>query len=281
MTSPLSAERLREIINGCEGISIGPWKRVEAYAGLTLVEAPNGTLCKVPWDRSDMGTAHRDAAHIARLDPATVKAMAELALKAVEPQEPATTVEVERWMPQARCDWRDEIGHHTIAMMGRADAGEWVCFSDYVRLMAHYRTKCTFIDAKVAEWETAEAEVERLKTLNADLLMQAKGHAQEARTANSTIYEIYQVLSGGKGEPGNWNGAEPVRRYAETAEARILTLQAELARKTEALAYAAKGLDMIHNGLMDPTRPRQSVGEVCFHFLEAARASLQPSEVTS
>lgn len=68
---------------------------------------------------------------------------------------------------------------------------------------------------------TLSAEVEGLKTLNADLLMQAKGHAQEARAANSTIYEIYQVLSGGKGEPGNWNGAEPARRYVEAAEARL------------------------------------------------------------
>jgi hypothetical protein len=35
---------------------------------------------------------------------------------------------------------------------------------------------------------------------------------QEARAANATIAEIYQLCSGGKGEPGNWNGAEPVRR---------------------------------------------------------------------
>lgn len=38
----------------------------------------------------------------------------------------------------------------------------------------------------------------------------------------------------------------------------------------EALAYAVKGLDMIHNGLMDHTRPRQAVGEVCAHFLSTA-----------
>lgn len=35
---------------------------------------------------------------------------------------------------------------------------------------------------------------------------------QEACAANATIAEIYQICSGGKGEPGNWNGAEPVRR---------------------------------------------------------------------
>ena len=43
------------------------------------------------------------------------------------------------------------------------------------------------------------------------LRMEAQIHAQEARTANATIAEIYQLCSGGKGEPGNWHGAEPVR----------------------------------------------------------------------
>lgn len=43
------------------------------------------------------------------------------------------------------------------------------------------------------------------------LKMQAQVHAQEARTANSTINEIYQAISGATGEPGNWHGAEPVR----------------------------------------------------------------------
>jgi Lar family restriction alleviation protein len=43
------------------------------------------------------------------------------------------------------------------------------------------------------------------------LKLEAQCHAQEARTANATIAEIYQLCSGGKGEPGNWHGAEPVR----------------------------------------------------------------------
>lgn len=50
--------------------------------------------------------------------------------------------------------------------------------------------------------------------------------------------------------------------------------QSEIERLRKALAYSAKGLDMIHNGLMDPTRPRQAVGEVCAHFLDAARTAL-------
>lgn len=60
--------------------------------------------------------------------------------------------------------------------------------------------------------------IERLK-------QEAEIHAQEARTANHTIAEIYQVVSGATGEPGNWHGAEPVRqlmaqavRFASTVE---------------------------------------------------------------
>jgi hypothetical protein len=42
------------------------------------------------------------------------------------------------------------------------------------------------------------------------LKLEAQGHAQEARTANSTIAEIYQHVTEHSGEPGNWNGAQPV-----------------------------------------------------------------------
>lgn len=79
-----------------------------------------------------------------------------------------------------------------------------------------------------------QQEVERLRGVNADLTMQAKGHAQEARTANNTIYEIYQALSGATGEPGNWHGAEPARKYVESAEAR----NAELVKALKPFADA-------------------------------------------
>ena len=55
-----------------------------------------------------------------------------------------------------------------------------------------------------------------LESLCERLKLEAQLHAGEARGANATIAEIYQVVSGGKGEPGNWNGAAPVRaRIAE------------------------------------------------------------------
>lgn len=49
------------------------------------------------------------------------------------------------------------------------------------------------------------------------LKQEAQIHAQEARTANRTIAEIYQVVSGATGEPGNWHGAEPVKQLTAQA----------------------------------------------------------------
>ncbi len=47
------------------------------------------------------------------------------------------------------------------------------------------------------------------------LILEARIHAGEAKAANATIYQIYQLLTGATGEPGNWNGAEPARSYVE------------------------------------------------------------------
>lgn len=59
---------------------------------------------------------------------------------------------------------------------------------------------------------------------------------------------------------------ERMRRKREEQENAISKLKA-------ALTEAIKGLEMVHNGLMDPTRPRQSVGEVCNHFLSKSKAT--------
>lgn len=60
------------------------------------------------------------------------------------------------------------------------------------------------------------------------LKQEAQIHAQEARTANGTIGKIYQVVTGKTGEPGNWNGAEPVRIALKARESRIADLEAAL-----------------------------------------------------
>lgn len=87
-------------------------------------------------------------------------------------------------------------------------------------------------DAIAAATAPLLAQIERLK-------QEAQIHAQEARTANATIAEIYRVCSGGTGEPGNWNGAEPVR-------ARIAELESQLAAASSALEkYDRMMLDML------------------------------------
>lgn len=56
------------------------------------------------------------------------------------------------------------------------------------------------------------AKVAEKDRLIESLKQEAQIHALEARTANRTIAEIYQVVSGKTGEPGNWHGAEPVKQ---------------------------------------------------------------------
>lgn len=74
------------------------------------------------------------------------------------------------------------------------------------------------------------AENERLQALAERLKLEAHTHAQEARTANATIAEIYQVVSGSTGEPGNWNGAEPVRELFNRLSAEVEALRADAGR---------------------------------------------------
>src|SRR5690606_9068767 len=71
---------------------------------------------------------------------------------------------------------------------------------------------------------------EALQVLCDRLQLEAQCHAQEARTANATIAEIYRLVSGGTGEPGNWNGAEPVQRKLEELQAECERLRKEAER---------------------------------------------------
>ncbi len=76
---------------------------------------------------------------------------------------------------------------------------------------------------------TLEAERDALK-------LQAQIWKQEANTHKASLHECYQAATGSTGEPGNWNGAEPVKQ-------RIGSLEAELVKCREALRLAANRLD--------------------------------------
>lgn len=77
--------------------------------------------------------------------------------------------------------------------------------------------------------ESLQREKEELRNLADRLKQEAQIQAMEARSANSTVNEIYQIISGSKGELANYHGAEPVRKYVEAAEAEVKRLKMELA----------------------------------------------------
>jgi hypothetical protein len=85
--------------------------------------------------------------------------------------------------------------------------------------------------------ESLQRENEELRNLADRLKQEAQTHAMEARGANATVNEIYQIISGCKGEPGNWNGAEPVRQY-------VAATGTEMKRLREALLPFSKAADI-------------------------------------
>lgn len=89
-------------------------------------------------------------------------------------------------------------------------------------LQAEIQEQARLLGMSAEREATLLARIAELESLSERLKQEAQIHAQEARTANSTIAEIYQACSGATGEPGNWHGAEPVRRrIAELEAARI------------------------------------------------------------
>ncbi len=83
-------------------------------------------------------------------------------------------------------------------------------------------------EALVESTASLRAENERLRALAETLKLEAQIHAGEARTANATIAEIYQCVTGCTGEPGNWHGARPVRLAVEALRGRIAEMEAAL-----------------------------------------------------
>ena len=55
-------------------------------------------------------------------------------------------------------------------------------------------------------------QVQALKIELAAVLQQTQQWKQEARTQASIVRECYQACTGSTGEPGDWNGADPVRK---------------------------------------------------------------------
>lgn len=104
------------------------------------------------------------------------------------------------------------------------------------------------------------AELAATKAALADCKLQAQCHAIEARGANQTIGEIYQIVTGSTGEPGNWNGAVPVKDKFDALNARIAELEAALTNLRPLGELIARG---------QLTQPRKT-GQSIIKIIDAA-----------
>lgn len=111
------------------------------------------------------------------------------------------------------------------------------------------RAPADTVDPELASSEITRLQrrVEELERERDNLKLQAQCHSMEARTQASTVNEIYQECTGKTGEPGNWSGAEPVRKALKDARNAALEEAAEVCEKyagyrTEHVALQIRGL---------------------------------------
>ena len=153
---------------------------------------------------------------------------------------------------------------------------------------------CDCNRAKVIEHFAAmEDKCERLK-------LEAQGHAQEARTANASLYECYQSVSGATGERGNWRGAEPVRKHIaamenlfnasveaqHTLQRRIGELATQIQQSDDIVQKArALCVELARHELNDfsgdheaQIEAEEALRAACFPDAMEARKALEPSE---
>jgi hypothetical protein len=87
--SDMTEARVRAILDGCEGVTPGPWTYGAQWLG---AKWPRDTdyiyLAQVPLNDYDSPRWNTDAAHLARLDPDTVRALCTLALSAIASRQP-------------------------------------------------------------------------------------------------------------------------------------------------------------------------------------------------
>ncbi|WP_048647521.1 hypothetical protein [Nitratireductor soli] len=120
------------------------------------------------------------------------------------------------------------------------------------------------------ESDPRDAEIERLTNLTDQLRMEAQLHSGEARAANASLREAYQAVSGGRGEPGSWNGAEPIK-------AEVSRLRAKLAEVAEGRLAEAEGVIEIIAGKRQHIDSLMSNQEIADAYLRAARKFMEQS----
>jgi hypothetical protein len=106
-------------------------------------------------------------------------------------------------------------------------------------LVEHLRTMAAMLRlgegvslaSEVGLLESAATEIKRQRNLVDRLRTEAQTHSGEARTANSSLHEAYQAASGSRGEPGNWNGANPIKDEIERLRTKLAEAE-ELANRS-------------------------------------------------
>ena len=81
---------------------------------------------------------------------------------------------------------------------------------------------------RIVDWDSVTVENKRLEQKCNSLEQEATIQAQEMRTQRSSLRECYQAVTGSTGEPGDWNGANPVKEKIEELGQFITRLSEEL-----------------------------------------------------
>ena len=90
------------------------------------------------------------------------------------------------------------------------------------------------------ELEHLRAQVAELEDQKEAVIQQAQIWRQEARTMQNTVAECYQAVTGKTGEPGDWNGANPVRECIENLRAENARLSGRFTFTDEQAASVAR-----------------------------------------
>lgn len=86
-----------------------------------------------------------------------------------------------------------------------------------------------------AEIQSLQSTLQQVEGERNNLLQEAQIQAQEMRTQRGVVREIYQLCTGSTGEPGDWNGAKPVRELIAQVTA-LATALSMLKNQYEVLA---------------------------------------------
>lgn len=121
-----------------------------------------------------------------------------------------------------------------------------------------------FLDGNMVESDRGPTRIEQLEAAIAvmqgerdALQQQAEIHAQEARSQRATVHEIYQIATQNRGEPGDWNGAAPVRVAFATLRDSLAAARLENERLRDALRC-----HVMKHPLGTDTRPTDFAGNI-------------------